>query len=243
MLASAQLKAAAAQQGLAADVMDIETCNAETTVTNARVTTILKTTLDLTEDLKDDEDAWHAWWYDQLGYKYEPPPQIRAALNASPPSAGPTITSCFVAGTPVRTIDGRRPIEGLHVGDQVLCQDATTGELSFQPILVVHHNAPSQTLRVRLDTGDTVVPSIYHRFWRAGHGWAEARYLKAGDVLRTLGGRAKVEVIEPAETVPVYNLDVAGGRTFFVGKSDALVHDNTLPQTHLRPFDTEPLLP
>ena len=37
--------------------------------------------------------------------------------------------------------------------------------------------------------------------------------------------------------MPVFNLDVAGARTFFVGMKDALVHDNTLPDSHLEPFD------
>ena len=115
--------------------------------------------------------------------------------------------------------------------------------LSFQPIQVVHHNAPSgATLNVALDNGDTLVASIYHRFWRAGRGWAQARELKAGDTLRTLAGLAKVVAVTEGDVVPVFNLDVAQNRTFFVGKHDALVHDNTLPDAHLTPFDAEPVV-
>ena len=36
---------------------------------------------------------------------------------------------------------------------------------------------------------------------------------------------------------PVYNLDVAEAHDFFAGAAAALVHDNTLPDTRLVPFD------
>jgi hypothetical protein len=88
-----------------------------------------------------------------------------------------------------------------------------------------------------LDDGETLRPSIYHRFWLAGRGWALARDLKAGDAIRTLGGLAKVVSVSPLGEEPLFNLDVAGTRTFFVGERDALVHDNTPPDPHLRPFD------
>jgi hypothetical protein len=140
----------------------------------------------------------------------------------------------------VRTIQGLRPIESLQVGDQVLSQDAATGALSFQPVMVVHHNPPGATLRIELDNGETLLPSIYHRFWRAGIGWATARDLKPGDILRTLEGRARIKTIAAGETEPIFNLDVDGARTFFVGAHGALVHDNTMPAAITNPFDAAP---
>ena len=44
-----------------------------------------------------------------------------------------------------------------------------------------------------------------------------ARELKAGDRLRMLGGVVEIESIETDKTQPVYNLDVAQNRDFFVG--------------------------
>ena len=41
---------------------------------------------------------------------------------------------------------------------------------------------------------------------------------------------------------PVYNLDVADDHTFFVGQGAALVHDNTLPDRRITPFDAAPAL-
>ena len=194
-------------------------------------------------DLKDDEEAWNVWWYDTLGYSYQSPPKVTVFQDASPSQYPPPyVSTCFVAGTAVHTLDGPRPIESLRVGDQVLSQDAATGALSFQPVVFLHHNPPGKTLRVSLSDGESVVCSVYHRFWRANLGWAMARELKPGDVLRTLGGLARVDKVEPDVTENLYNLDVAGGRTFFAGTSHLLVHDNTLPDHRLKPFDALPVV-
>jgi len=72
-----------------------------------------------------------------------------------------------------------------------------------------------------------------------------ARDLKTGDEVRVLGGRVlggrvRVEAIEPGEVVPVYNLDVATNQDFFVGGLAALTHDNSLPQPEPSPFDAAP---
>jgi hypothetical protein len=83
---------------------------------------------------------------------------------------------------------------------------------------------------------------VYHRFWRSGVGWFLARELKPGDTLRLLGGQVKVASIEPGDVVPVYNLSVARKRTFFVGSAGVLVHDNTLPNARLAPFDAPPVI-
>ncbi len=53
----------------------------------------------------------------------------------------------------------------------------------------------------------------------------------------TLGGLSKVVSVTAGPVVPLFNLDVARNRTFFVGRHDALVHDNTPPDPRLEPFD------
>ena len=241
LLAAARFKAYASQQLLIADLRNIEETNAENAARNERIIDVLGRTLDA-PDLADDEDAWHRWYFDRIGYTYTPPKRVVLAVNASPQPSAPSIASCFVAGTLVRTRDGRRPIEGLGVGDQVLSQDATTGALSFRPVTFVHRNPPAETLRIALGSGEVVVASIYHRFWRVGRGWAMARNLATGDTLRTLGGPSKVESVTAGRVEPVYNLDVDRDHTFFVGRGNALVHDNTLPDAHAAPFDAPPTL-
>ena len=106
-------------------------------------------------------------------------------------------------------------------------------------------NKAADEMRARIElltSGEPVWISTFHRFWTAGKGWRQARELKAGDLVRTLDGTARVEGIEPGEVQPVFNLDVAGGHTFFVGNDGALVHDNSVPGTRLKPFDAPPEL-
>jgi hypothetical protein len=243
MIAEANLKAQVVQQRMAADLNEVEMANAQAEENNTRITPVLEVAAGAPTDLKDDEEAWHVWWYDKLGYSYQSPPQVTLVQNASPSQLPPPyVTTCFVAGTPVRTLDGPKPIEAIQVGDQVLSQDATTGALGFQAVVFLHHNPPGKTLRVSLSDGESVVCSVYHRFWRANLGWAMARELKSGDTLRTLGGLVKVDKVEADTVQPLYNLDVSGPRSFFVGTSNVLVHDNTLPDHRLKPFDALPVV-
>ncbi len=243
MFAEANIKAKAVQQRMNDDAKQVEAMNAQAEADNAQVIPLLQVMAEAPSDLKDDEEGWHTWWYDQLGYTYQSPPKVTIVQDATPPQLPPAgIASCFVAGTPVPTLDGPRPIESIRVGDQVLAQDASTGALAFQPVVFLHHNPPGKTLRVSLAGGDSVVCSVYHRFWRAQPGLGHGRELKPGDVLRTLGGLVRVAKVEPDSTQPLYNLDVAGSRTFFAGAGRLLVHDNTLPDHRLKPFDALPVV-
>jgi hypothetical protein len=183
-------------------------------------------------------EAWRAWWADEQGYPYSPgaPPRKRTVNQVRIVPIFPHGHSCFAAGTPVRTLLGIRPIESIQVGDQVLAQDVTTGALSFEPVVALHHNPPKPTLRI--DLGDEAfVATPIHRFWKVGQGWAMARELKPGDTIRRLGGTAQVVSVSEEKVQPVFNLDVALSRSFFVGASGALVHDNSLVDPVLRPFD------
>jgi hypothetical protein len=70
-----------------------------------------------------------------------------------------------------------------------------------------------------------------------------ARELKSGDVLRGYSGPVRVAAVAAGPVAPLFNLDVAATRTFFVGAGDTLVHDNTLPAPRVTPFDAVPTLP
>jgi hypothetical protein len=124
----------------------------------------------------------------------------------------------------VRTVLGPRPIEALQVGDRVLTSDVTTGALEVRPVVAVRHNPPSSTLRLTLGT-ESVVTTPIHRFWKAGAGWVMARDLKPGDAIRSIDGVVRVVATAPDAVQPVYNLEVADGRSYFVGERGALVHD------------------
>jgi hypothetical protein len=237
----AQVAATSAQQQLAGDVATIETFNNQARATNEQATSILR---DVTgADKGDDPQAWQVWWADQLGFTAETPsqsPKPTVTTNvplAYLPSYAPRLHGyCFAAGTPVRTLAGEQPIETIQVGDRVLTQDVETGALGFQPVVALHHNPPHETLRIRLGD-EAIVVTPLHSFWRAGRGWTKARDLKPGDAIRTLGGIARVADVESAGVQPVFNLDVARNRDYFVGHQAALAHDNGFVRTPPNPFD------
>jgi hypothetical protein len=239
MLAQATL---AAQLEMAADINAIKRANDQAHDDNARIVPVLKSAAGAPASLADDEDAWRGWWFDTLGYSYQASPKPTFSQDIVAQYLPYSIRTCFAAGTAVHTLGGVRPIEAIEVGDQVISQDTATGALSFQPVVFVHRNPPAKTLRLTLSDGQSVVCSVYHRFWRANLGWAQARELKSGDQLRSLTGIVRVDRIEPDTIQPLYNLDVAGSRTFFVGDTTLLVHDNTLPDHRQQPFDTLPVV-
>jgi hypothetical protein len=157
------------EQRLAMDVQFVETTNAGINLCNDRALPVLKAITG--KDLGADPEKWNRWWTDQLGYSYQ----------SDMPETKPTYTdfvtdpvpvahgSCFPAGTLVQTIDGPQPIESIKVGDQVLSQGTTSGQLVFQPVLATHRNQPAATLRITVD-GETIVATGIHRFWKAGTG-------------------------------------------------------------------------
>ncbi len=246
-----QKAALAAGRQLEEDAASIDRYNAGVDAVNRRAGDLLN---DATgKSLPPDRDRWQRWLVDQLGYALlnnantaKPTIVEEVALNAElPPVAGfhrpggYLRVSCFAAGTTVQTLAGPRPIESIKVGDRVLTQSTATGALGYRPVLVIHRNPPSETYRVKLQ-GEAIVSSHFHRFWVAGRGWVMARDLKPGDPIRTLGGVSPVEAVDPDKVQLVFNLDVAEDADFFAGSAAALVHDNTLPDPRLAPFDAAP---
>jgi pretoxin HINT domain-containing protein len=234
------------QQSLQEDIRSVEAANAQINQVDDRVLPILKALTG--HDLGTDPDSWRKWWTDQLGYVYQSSqPSTKptytdtvAMPDVSIAAPGPTFftthSACFAAGTLVHTLDGPRPIESIQVGDRVLSQDPSAGVLTFEPVVAVHHNEPAPTLRIGVD-GETIIATGIHRFWKAGKGWTMARELKAGDRVRVIDGVMQVRSIETDSTQPVYNLDVARNRDFFVGTKGLLVHDFSFVQPVQAPFD------
>ncbi len=252
-----QSAGAALSQRVAADLRQIEESNLPIKVTNSRVLYALK---ELTgKAFGPDQQVWTRWWTQELGYHVSssqpvPKPVVLEEVSAPYASPPPPVMyvsqtqqvgphSCFVAGTLVHTRSGLRPIEDLKIGDQVLAQDATTGNLVFEPVLATLHNPPADVLRLELETGEAVSATDIHRFWLAGAGWKMARELSPGDRLRVLGGTVKVASVSRARRQLVYNLEVARAGSFLVGPRGILVHDATLVAPVVHPFDGQPSRP
>jgi Pretoxin HINT domain len=227
------------EQRLAMDVYFLQTTNDGINLCNDQTLPVLKAITG--QDLGVEPEKWKSWWTDQLGYAFQSElPDTKPTYTDFVAAGGIVLSfvhsSCFAAGTLVQTIDGPQPIETIRVGDRVLSQGTSTGQLAFEPVTAVHRNPPAAMLRISIE-GESIVATGIHRFWKAGKGWTMARELKAGDRLRMVGGTVALESIEADKNQPVYNLDVALDRDFFVGKKGLLVHDFSFVRPVLEPFD------
>jgi hypothetical protein len=236
-----------ARQKLEHDAAAAWKANARRAVINERIGGMLAQVTG--ENFGADPDSWRRWWSQEQGVPYYrtstyAKPVIRrvslTTITVTPPR--PSHGRCFAQGTLVRTVLGPRPIEGLQVGDRVLTCDVTTGALEVRPVVAVRHNPPAATVRLTLGS-DSVVTTPIHRFWKAGVGWVMAKDLKPGDAVRAIGEVVRVVATEPAAVQPVYNLEVAEGRSYFVGARGALVHDYSPALPVSGPFDAVPRTP
>jgi pretoxin HINT domain-containing protein len=134
--------------------------------------------------------------------------------------------SCFPAGTQILTLLGPRPIEQVKMGDRVLSQEISTGELAFQPIQATTLRSPTPLIKITVHS-EPIVATVGHPFWVLGEGWKTASHLKVGDFLRGIDGATVVESLENVAPREVYNLVVSECHNYFVGETRLLVHDNS----------------
>ena len=138
---------------------------------------------------------------------------------------------CFVAGTPVWTENGLKPIEAIEVGDLVLARDEVTGETALKPVtdLIRRHDRIIWEVEVSDTAGvvHTFRTTDDHPWWLAGIGWARTDELEPGLAISTSDGRGVrvVAIRETAKTEPTYNLEVADFHSYFVGESGVWVHN------------------
>lgn len=187
-------------------------------------------------------EAWWAWWNDYtesvpsgtkpvfVAYNYNEPQRPSDPLpnmpDPPPPPPPPRGYECFVAGTPVWTETGLKPIEQIRVGDRVLAQDVQTGELAIKPVVCTTERPPEKVLAVKIGS-QTLRCTGGHPFWVGGRGWLKARWLESGHSVHGVEGAVSVEkVVESGEEV-TYNLEVADFNNYFVGPDKLLTHDVT----------------
>jgi hypothetical protein len=133
---------------------------------------------------------------------------------------------CFVAGTPVATPQGLRPIEALAAGDQVIAFDFHSGQFGPAVVAGVHKASTDRLVHVRV-AGHEIVATGRHPFWVEDmEGWVEARALRAGMRLKTIDGSATIEHTDVSHAVdtPTFNLQVESLSSFCVGPG-VLVHN------------------
>jgi hypothetical protein len=177
--------------------------------------------------------AWWEWWSNHNELYQESKPVERYYLTEQErfyiPMTYVTRSSCFAAGTKVRTETGLRPIEQVKPGDRVLSQDMETGELAYQPVLYTTTRPPSELLHVELDDA-TIVTTKGHPIWVNHVGWRMAKELVPGQQVHSLGGGQTVRDVRQQDRAEAYNLVVQDFATYFVTDAGVLVHDNTMRQ-------------
>lgn len=164
---------------------------------------------------------------------------VIALLQGSRPRGdfpiNPQISGCFAAGTPVLMADGgTRAIEAIAVGDEVLAYDESARAVVSRRITQRHDHAPEATFRARIaGVAAPLVVTAQHRFFVAARReWVRFGELAVGTELfhydaelREASPR-RLEHVEPAEVVPVYNLSVDQNPSYFV--DGILVHNTKM---------------
>ncbi len=157
---------------------------------------------------------------------------------------------CFAAGTLIMTETGERAIETVGLGDRVLSRDPETGEASLREVVWLKPPAvsPLVNLAVRDEDGTSEVirTTTEHVFWAERRGWLRVADLDAGDELVSASGH-KLFVAALQQSLDqerVYNFEVAGTHTYFVGSAEVLVHNDCASRIGTRfmrgPFATGP---
>ena len=135
-------------------------------------------------------------------------------------------TACFVAGTPVATESGERPIEQIKKGDQVWSWNEETEEFCLEKVASTHVRQVSE--EVVIQTGDeAITTTLTHPFRVKDKGWVEAGDLQPGDCLVALSGQT--ETITRTTTTNfvalVFNFEVENTHTYLVGAQPVVVHN------------------
>jgi RHS repeat-associated protein len=140
---------------------------------------------------------------------------------------------CFVAGTPVWTEQGERPIEDVAVGDLVWSRNQSTGELALRPVVTTYHRAGALLGQIVVESADgpeeTLTVTAEHPFWVEQRGWVRAVDLAPGDPLFSHKGQW-LRVSSATWFTgrgDVHNFHVDNDRSYFVGLHRVWVHNNS----------------
>jgi RHS repeat-associated protein len=141
------------------------------------------------------------------------------------------VCPCFAAGTEVATPSGLKPIDAIRTGDIVVSRDEVTGETTLRAVARVFVTPDEEVLDLSFARSDGTIETITatpgHPFWVESTGWVEARDLTLGATVQTAESRLATlsATLSREGRTTVYNLEVEGTHTYFVGETQAWVHN------------------
>jgi len=163
---------------------------------------------------------------------------------------------CFIAGTQVMTDHGLVPIEHITAGTQVLSRDQREDgeegddEIAMKEVTATSVRLTDSIVRLSLRDVDGAHEALeltpQHRVFVLGRGWVQAASLAPGKdrLLDATGLPVEVESGEELATAqPVYNLEVDGYHTYFVGERGTWVHNGVVKKKPKNPKPKPPKPP
>jgi hypothetical protein len=140
---------------------------------------------------------------------------------------------CFAAGTLVTAEAGPRPIESIAVGERVWARNEQTGEDALARVVQRFVTPDSHVIGVNIPIDlarhEVLRVTENHRFYVPDRGWVPARELDGSRLVSIvprgppLAGASAIE--SWGERTTVYNIEVEGLHTYFVGEARVLVHN------------------
>ncbi len=133
---------------------------------------------------------------------------------------------CFVAGTPVATEAGLKPIEGIRPGDKVWAWNEATDEVTLRPVVNRFIHRRSEVFEIKVGR-DVFKVTGEHPFYVAGKGWTPTRDVRSGDQFVTSENSALVvdAIAKQEGEVLVYNFEVSTDHNYYVGEEGILTHN------------------
>lgn len=133
---------------------------------------------------------------------------------------------CFVAGTPVLTQSGQRPIESLRVGDVVIAVDHSTDTEVETTIVATYKKSASRLVVFESTEDNQFCCTPEHLIFTKNRGYVECRDLLPGDELRWCADHDKCFVASVDHfnlQTDVYDIQVGKHNNFFA--DGILVHN------------------
>lgn len=133
----------------------------------------------------------------------------------------------FDGKTLVATESGLRPIKEIAIGDKVWAYNEETGQKTLQEVThLIFGEGENELIDITLTNGEIITTTAKHPFY-VNNIWLDAEKIAEGNILLSSNNeKLNVERVKSYDQkLNVYNLTVANDHTYYVGNSEALVHN------------------